>query len=160
MYRFHSPEFHQIENQVIEVVRVVYIQVNGAVKYAVMAMQIDGSHADIQFLCNGVGNGIVYSEAVPSVQLDPGQVGEDFVLGPFGGHQFVTLTGHNLYSCTAVGPVNQNSAVFLTHGDHLISWYGATAIGQVISTLFIAHTLPENQGPPGVVFCLIIYFFL
>ena len=68
------------------------IQVDGAVKDAVVTMQIDGSHADVQFFRNCVCDGVIYTKTVPAAELDPGQVGEDLMLGPAGSDQPVSAS--------------------------------------------------------------------
>jgi hypothetical protein len=84
-------DFYQIENQIIEVVGVVHVKVDGSVKDPVMPVKVDGPHADVQLFGDGIGNGVVDPEPVPTVQLDPGQIGEYFVLCPFGSHQFIPM---------------------------------------------------------------------
>ena len=56
MNRVYSLELHQVQNQVIEVGSVMYVEIDGTVEYAIMTMQVNGPHTDVQFLGDGIGN--------------------------------------------------------------------------------------------------------
>ena len=72
MDRIDAFKFHQIQNQIIQIGCIVDVEVYGTVEYAVVAMHVDGTHADIKLLGDCVGNGIVNPKSIPSVHLNTG----------------------------------------------------------------------------------------
>src|SRR5690554_2857712 len=136
----HPFNLNQIINKVIKVFGVVDVEVDGALKNAVVTVEVDGAHVHILVVRNHLGDFAHDANLVDPRKGNEGQKGKNFMAFPVGGDDAVALTRHEANGNGALAAV-QNELVVVVHiADHIVAGNGVAAVGNhVVLIHIVAH---------------------